>query len=123
LHTIRSFEKLTGIGMTILGGDLFRVLEESLRPRLGGAVTDYQLVEEQDAAGSPRYALLVSPEIGPLDERQLVRMFLDALGGLRHHYRFMTNLWAEAGVVTVQRRRPIPTGRGKVLPFRTLGPR
>ena len=123
LHTIRSFEKLTGHGMTILGGDLFRVLEESLVPRFGGAVTDYQFIEEQDAHGLPRYTLLVSPQIGPLDERQLVATFLDELGGLRHHYRFMTNLWAEAKAVTVQRRRPIPTGRGKVLPFRTLGPR
>lgn len=123
LHTIRSFEKLTGIGMTILGGDLFRVLEERVRPRFGGAVTDYQLIEEQDAAGLPRYSLLVSPDVGPLDESRLVETFLDELGALRSHYRFMTNLWAEAGVVRVQRRRPVATARGKVLPFRTLGPR
>lgn len=123
LHTIRSFEKLTGIGMTILGGDLFRVLEERVRPRFGGAVTDYQLIEEQDAAGLPRYSLLISPDVGPVDESRLVATFLDELGGLRSHYRFMTKLWAEAGVVRVQRRRPIATARGKVLPFRTLGPR
>jgi hypothetical protein len=120
LHTIRSFEKLTGHGMTILGGDLFRVLEESVRPRFGGAVTDYQLVEEQDATGRPRYALLVSPEVGALDERALLATFLDELGSLRNHYRYMTNFWIEAGAVRVERRRPIPTRRGKVLPFRTL---
>jgi hypothetical protein len=123
LHTIRSFEKLTGIGMTILGGDLFRVLEDHLAPAFGGAVTDYQLIEEQDDHGRPRYTLLVSPEVGAVDEQQLVETFLDELGRLRHHYRFMTNLWREAGVVGVQRRRPLPTARGKVLPFRTLGPR
>ena len=123
LHTIRSFEKLTGIGMTILGGDLFRVLEETLPSRFGGAVTDYQLIEEQDANGLPRYMLLVSPDVGALDERRLVATFLDELGGLRSHYRFMTNLWREADIVRVQRRRPLPTARGKVLPFRTLGPR
>lgn len=123
LHTIRSFEKLTGIGTTILGGDLFRVLEECLPPRFGGTVTDYQLLEEQEANGRPRYTLLVSPDVGPVDEARLLATFLDELGGLRHHYRFMTNLWREAGVVAVQRRRPVATARGKVLPFRTLGPR
>jgi hypothetical protein len=123
LHTIRSFEKLTGVGTTILGGDLFRVLEERLAPTFGGVVTDYQFVEEQDANGLPRYTLLVSPHVGALDETRLVDAFLDELGGLRNHYRYMTNIWRDAGVVSVQRRRPLPTGRGKVLPFRTLGPR
>jgi hypothetical protein len=123
LHTIRSFEKLTGIGMTILGGDLFRVLEECLPRRFGGTVTDYQLLEEQEADGSPRYTLLVSPDVGALEETRVVATFLDELGALRHHYRFMTNLWREAGIVRVQRRRPLATARGKVLPFRTLGPR
>jgi hypothetical protein len=123
LHTIRSFEKLTGIGTTILGGDLFRILEEHLPRRFGGTVTDYQLLEEQEADGRPRYSLLVSPDVGPIDEARLVGTFLEELGALRHHYRFMTNLWREAGVVRVQRRRPIATARGKVLPFRTLGPR
>lgn len=123
LHTIRSVEKLTGIGMTILGGDLYRVLEECLAARFGGAVTDYQLVEEEDARGKPRYTLLVDPDVGTLDEQRLVATFLDELGALRSHYRFMTNLWAEAGVVRVRRHRPLPTPRGKILPFRTLGHR
>jgi len=123
LHTIRSFEKLTGIGVTILGGDLFRVLEEALPRHFGGTVTDYQLLEEEAADGSPRYTLIVSPDVGPVDEGRLIARFLDELGSLRHHYRFMTNLWREAGIVRVQRRRPLVTARGKVLPFRTLGPR
>jgi hypothetical protein len=62
----------------------------------------------------------VSPEIGQVDEEQLITVFLTELGALRHHYRFMTNLWREARIVHVQRRRPFETARGKVLPFRTL---
>jgi len=123
LHTIRSFEKLTGMGMTILGGDLFGVLENGLQRRFGGAATDYQFIEEQEVDGRPRYTLLVNPSIGPVDETRLVAFFLDELGALRHHYRFMTNAWREAGIVRVQRRRPLATSRGKVLPFRTLGSR
>jgi hypothetical protein len=53
LHTIRSFEKLTGLGVTVAGGDLFHLLEEVLPRRFGGAVGDYQLVEAQDARGLP----------------------------------------------------------------------
>ena len=89
----------------------------------GGAVGDYQLVEEQDAQGLPCYTLLVSPEVGALDESALLTAFLEALGERRNHYRFMADLWAQADVLRVKRHRPLPTARGKVFPFRTLGPR
>jgi hypothetical protein len=122
LHTIRSFEKLTGLGVTLVGGDLFHLLEEVLPKRFGGAVGDYQLVEAQDAHGLPRYTLRVSPEVGALDEMAVVATFLDELGKLRTEYRFMADLWARADILRVKRRRPLPTARGKVLPFRALGP-
>jgi hypothetical protein len=122
LHTIRSFEKLTGLGVTFLAGDLFHLLEEVLPGRFGGTVGDYQLVEAQDDRGLPHYTLRISPEVGPLDEAAVVAGFLDELGQLRSHYRFMADLWARAEVLHVMRSRPEPTARGKVLPFRALGP-
>ncbi len=122
LHDIRSFEKLTGEGMTFVGADLVLVLEEVLPRRFGGTVADYQLLEEQDARGLPRYALLVSPAVGTVDEKALVSTFLGELGKLRSHYRFMTALWARADILRVERRQPVATGRGKILPFRPLGP-
>jgi hypothetical protein len=122
LHTIRSFEKLTGEGVTFVGSDFFSVLEDLLPKKFGGSVGDYQLVEEQDDRGRPHYSLLVSPDIGPLDEKALVGMLLKEMGKPRDGRRFMANLWARADIVHVKRRRPIPTARGKVLPFRTLGP-
>jgi hypothetical protein len=33
----------------------------------------------------------------------------------------MTNQWVQSGIVEVRRQRPLPTARGKLLPFRTLG--
>jgi hypothetical protein len=123
LHTIRSFEKLTGVGVTFLGGDLFHIMEEVLPRKFGGTVTDYQLGEGQDASGFPRYTLLVSPEVGPLDDAALISTLLVELGRLKHHYRFMADLWAQADILQVKRSRPVPTARGKVLPFRTLGSR
>jgi hypothetical protein len=82
-------------------------------------VTDYQLVEDQDARGVPHYTLFISPEIGPLDEKTIVALFLKELGRLKNHYRYMVNLWAQADILHVERQRPLATARGKVLPFRT----
>jgi hypothetical protein len=122
LHTIRSFEKLTGDGVTFLGADLLHVLEDVLPRRFGGSLVDYQLVESQDARGLPNYILLVSPEIGPVDEEEMITTFLQQLANSRQAYGFMANQWAEAGMLRVERQRPVATAFGKVLPFRTLGP-
>lgn len=54
LHTVRSYEKLTGGGMTFLDTDIIRVLEEEMPARFGGAPTDYQLLEEEADDGQPR---------------------------------------------------------------------
>jgi hypothetical protein len=121
IHTIRSFEKLTGEGVTFIGADLYQLLEEVLPRRFGGTLADYQLVELQDDRGLPRYNLLVSPEIGAVDENALVTTFLRELGRLRRPYRFMANQWAQADLIRVERQRPIATARGKIMPFRTLG--
>jgi hypothetical protein len=122
LHTVRSFEKLTGEGATIRVADLYRILEEVLPQRFGGSSTDYQLVEEETSRGLPRYVLRVSPEAGGIDERGLVSALLEEVGRLRRPYPFMVDQWAQAGAVRVLRARPQPTGTGKILPFLTLGP-
>jgi hypothetical protein len=120
LHTIRSFGKLTGDGVTFFDADILHLLETVLPARWGGSLADYQLVEQQTAAGLPRYALLVSPDLGELDEPALVAFFLDELGKLKRPYRFMANQWAATGAVRVERRRPEAGARGKVPPFCTL---
>ncbi len=122
LHSIRSFEKLTGEGATIHVADLHRVLEEVLPRRFGGTSTDYQLLEEQTSGGLPRYVFLVSPEVGAIDERALVRVFLEEVGRLRRPYPFMLDQWTQGDAIRVRRERPRPTGRGKLASFRTLGP-
>jgi hypothetical protein len=121
LHTIRSFGKFTGDGVTFFDSDILHLLEVVLPARWGGSLADYQLVEEQSPDGVSRYALLVSPELGPLDEAALGTSFLHELGKLKRSYRFMANQWAVTGALRVQRSRPEPGARGKVLPFRTLG--
>jgi hypothetical protein len=122
LSAIRSSEKLTGDGVTFLGPDLWALLETGLPRRFGGGPGDYQLVEEQDERGVPRYRLLVSPEVGALDEAALAETFLGMLSGLRPAYGFMVNQWRQGRFLTVERTRPRATPRGKVPPVCPLRP-
>jgi hypothetical protein len=120
LHTIRSFGKLTGDGVTFIGADVLRLLEETLPRQFGGSSADYQLVEEATADGVPRYALRVSPTVGPLDERAVAAAFLARLAGLRPPYRFMVDQWTRAGALRVVRASPEAGARGKVSAFLPL---
>ena len=63
MHTIRSWEKLTSEGLTFIGHDLIKLIEEILPANFGGSAADYQLVEtERD--GLPKVDLLVSSAPG-----------------------------------------------------------
>jgi hypothetical protein len=120
LSGIRSFQKLTGEGMTILGSDLYPLLEDVLPQRFGGGPGDYQVVERQDGDGLPRYHLLVSPRVGRIDEGAVLKQFLTELSTLRPSYRFMVDQWSQAGAFEIRREEPVVSNRGKVLPFRAL---
>jgi hypothetical protein len=115
LHTIRSFEKLTAGGMTFLGTDVIRVLEEALPRRFGGGPADYQLVEEEGPSGSAHLRLLVRPEVGPLDAATVERAFIAALSNGSGSERVMGLAWRDAAVVRVERRAPFTTASGKIL--------
>jgi hypothetical protein len=120
LHTIRSYEKLTSEGMTFLGVDLVRLLEEVLPASFGGDPTDYQLIEtEEEGTGLPRIDLVVSPRVGPVDEgimKESVLRTLDASGGTGT----FGDRWRQAGTLRVVRREPYATPVGKVLPLHVL---
>jgi hypothetical protein len=120
LSRIRSFDKLTGEGMTVRGADLYPIVEDVLPRRFGGLPGHYQLVEEQGSDGLTQYRLLVSPEVGPVDAEAVRTAFIQELRAMNKSYRHMVDHWTAAGGVTVVRRSPYATGRGKVLAFRTL---
>ena len=54
---------MTGEGMTLIGTDMVRILEEDLPRRFGGSPLDYQLMEEEDERGFTRLSLVVSPDV------------------------------------------------------------
>jgi hypothetical protein len=115
LHTVRSYEKLTAGGMTVLDTDVIRILEDLLPARFGGTPTDYQLVEDQSAPGTSDLRLLVHPRLGPVDPGAVTRLFLETLGAASPSARVMGLAWDGAGLLRVERRVPLATGSGKIL--------
>ncbi|NQT31198.1 MAG: hypothetical protein HQ588_02595 [Deltaproteobacteria bacterium] len=117
LYNIRSFDKLTGEGMSFVGTDLLRIIEEVLPAKFGGASTDYQMVEDEDERAYTSLSVLVSPEVGEIDEAELVKTILAELSKGKDTQRMMAEMWSQADMLRVKRMRPIITAAGKLLPL------
>ena len=117
IHHIRSFSKLTTQGRNVLGSDMVRILEEVLPARFGGSPMDYQLLEEQGEDGTIGLSLLISPDVGEVEEAQVIDAVMGELREGRPAYQVTAELWGQAETLSVERRRPIATWRGKVLPL------
>lgn len=122
LHTVRSFEKLSGAGMTFHDADVIRILEEVLPGRFGGSPTDYQLVEGETPDGHSLVRLRVHPRVGDADEAAVRETFLTALGAGSGADQVMSAVWRRAGFPEVERVAPHATFTGKVLHFHRLAP-
>jgi hypothetical protein len=120
LHSIRSFEKLTGAGMTFRDADVTRVLEHDLPRRFGGSMLDYQLEEGEGASGEPMLVLRVHPRVGPVDEAEAARLLLAGLGRDSAVSKVMAQVWSDGRVVQVRREAPTITAGGKILHFRAV---
>jgi hypothetical protein len=116
LHTIRSYEKLTSEGVTMRGSDVLTLLEHTLPGRFGGSAGDYQIVEDKDEA-LPRLAVVVSPRVGPVDERAVVELVLSTLAAGGPRAEEVSQMWRGAGTLHVERRVPYATRSSKVLPI------
>jgi hypothetical protein len=119
VRDIGSFGKLTGQGMTLVGTDMVRILEELLPARLGGAPGDYQLVEHEGATQT-QLTLRVSPRAGVWCPEKVKECFL------RETRRFYggalaARTWGHAEGVDVVIAEPLSTRTGKVLSLHLLG--
>ncbi len=117
LHSIRSFRKLTGEGVTLVGSEMVRILEAVLPERFGGSALDYQLVEEEDERGFTRLSLIVSPRVPAADESVFVEAILDALGQGSDAGNLARAIWSQAGTLSVKRMEPVWSTRGKLMPL------
>lgn len=117
VRDIRSYRKLTGEGVTLVGTDMERILEDVLPARFGGGPLDYQLLEEEDERGFTRLSLLVSPGIGIDDEDAVIETVLRALSRGDAGAAMSGAIWRQAGALRIRREPPRSTARGKVLPL------
>jgi hypothetical protein len=92
-------------------------MEEILPARFGGSPLDYQAVEEEGKDGISHLNLIVSPSVGKIEERALVKTVLEELKRSGGSSRMMARTWQEAGTVRVRREEPHPTKGGKVFSF------
>ncbi len=120
ISTIRSYEKLTGEGVTFIDNDFLKIIEEDLPRAFGGKSTDYQLVEWEDSRGITRLDLMASPRLPEIVETEIVGSFLDHLRKSRGDALWAqsgTNMWDQVDMVRLKREYPIPTKSGKIMPF------
>lgn len=118
IHNIRSFAKLTGSGMTIMGSDFIRVLEEVLPYKYGGSAPDYQLVEE-DSEGQTFLSLIISPDVGKVDEVDVINTVFRELRKGIHGGGLAAGFWSQENMLRVKRIYPISSS-GKVLPLHLI---
>ena len=117
LRHIRSFSKLTGEGVSLVGSEMVRILEEVLPARFGGSPLDYQLLEEEDEQGFTRLILVVSPKIKVADETEVIEVVLEALRQSSVAADLARAVWSQAQTLRVKRMEPLLTARGKLMPL------
>jgi hypothetical protein len=121
LHDVRSFEKLTTLGVTFLGSDLIPILEQVLPSAFGGAPTDFQLVEGEGSDGQPFLEIRVHPRVGPLDGALVMDTFCSAISKNSSTWAERLRLWRDAGILRVSRQAPKTSKAGKILHIHRLG--
>jgi hypothetical protein len=117
LREIRSYAKLTGEGVTLIGSEVVRILEEVLPARFGGSSLDYQIVESEDEGGFTRLTLVVSPRIELGDPDEARNAVLSALGRSSPAADMARAFWHQAGTLRVRRGEPHTSARGKQFPL------
>ena len=117
LRQIRSYGKLTGEGVTLIGTEMVRILEEVLPERFGGSPLDYQMIEEEDEQGFTRLYLVINPRVPIMNESKVIEVMLNALSQSSAMADAARMFWQQAQTIQVKRMEPMWTGRGKLVPL------
>jgi hypothetical protein len=120
LTGLGGYDKLTSEGVTFLGRDLYRLVEEVLPGRFGGHPTDYQLVEQEDESGLPRVGIYISPSVGSVEEDAALAEVIQWLATVPAGGSMMADQWRQAGTLHVVRREPYASGRRKIYPLHVM---
>lgn len=117
VRQVHSYSKLTGEGVTLIGTEVQRVLEETLPARFGGTPLDYQLAEEEDDQGLTRLCVRVHPRLAIPDADEVGRVLLQSLSRSSAMADAARIVWQRTGTVRVLRAEPIWSARGKLMPL------
>jgi len=117
LREIRSYSKLLGEGVTLIGNEMVHILEHVLPTRFGGSALDYQLSEEEDEQGLTRLYLVISPRVSIRDESEVIEALHNALHASSPAAGVASTVWKQAQSIRVKRAEPAWTARGKMMPL------
>ena len=119
VSNIYSYGRLTGQGMTLVGGDMLRILEHHLPQRFGGTNTDYQLVE-CEGTNQTETELRVHPRVGARSTEEVRSFFLSEMkklwGGA-----LSRRIWEQTEGIRVVIAEPYLSGKQRVHPLHLLG--
>ncbi|MGB5661595.1 MAG: hypothetical protein WBO54_19155 [Thermoanaerobaculia bacterium] len=121
-RNIRSYRKLTTEGMTMVGSDMEKILEDELPERFGGSALDYQMIEEEDVDGLTRLTVIIDPAVPISDDQEVLSYLHDRLGQLKGGWQLVETIWRQAGTLRIRREKPGWTDAAKLMPLRTLKP-
>lgn len=117
LETIRSYSKLVGEGVSLMGEEMLEILEGALPARFGGTALDYQMMEQEDESGLTRVYLVISPRVKIEDENEVVEFVYRALTESSAMADSARRVWEQDRTLQVKRMEPVATARGKLLPL------
>lgn len=117
LRQIKSYRKLTGEGVTLIGSEMIHILEVVLPLKFGGTPLDYQLVEQEDERGLTRLYLVISPRIVIADEQKVLATVNRALRESSVAADAARAIWQQANIFQIKRTEPIWSKRGKFSPL------
>ncbi|MBN2573587.1 MAG: hypothetical protein JXP73_03405 [Deltaproteobacteria bacterium] len=115
LREVRSYDKLSTEGMSLLAVELHEVIA-ALVEAAGGGPDDYQFWESEDEAGLPRLVIAVSPRVPGLDETSFRGAMLAGIGRVLKGGDLAARIWRDAGSLEVVRADPVLL-REKHLPL------
>ncbi len=117
IRDIRSYSKLVGEGVTLIGNEISQALEKVLPERFGGSYLDYQLLEQEDSNGFTRLYLAIHPRIKIPDEQKVLDELHKALSSSSPMGDGVHTIWKQAHTIQIKRQEPILTESGKFLPL------
>jgi len=112
LSQVRSNEKLTFEGMTVLVSELYAAMETAL-----GGPDLCQVWQTQDERGLNKLVIAVSPAVANFDETKFLEAVWDHLRRSRPGNALAANLWRQAGTLQVVRGQPQWSKGHKMLPL------